>query len=91
MKGAYVTHNHPIGSDGDYSFSNKDINMFMSYGLQILRGIDEKFVYELNRNSVDIDEEFSVGKTDESSFRHNWVIKRAKSMGIGYRRWRRNE
>ena len=89
LRGASVTHNHPIGSSNEYSFSGDDINLFMKYNLKVLRGIDEKFVYELNRNALDIDEMFSVIDTDEFSSRHNKVIEKAEQLGIGYRRWKR--
>lgn len=34
-------------------FSADDIALFQKYKLAILRGIDEKYVYELNRNAAD--------------------------------------
>ena len=72
-----------------HSFSNKDLNLFIEYGLEILRGIDEKFIYELNRNPEDLDKMFSIAETDEFSVRHNMVIARAKRLNVGYRRWKR--
>ena len=45
--GAIVTHNHPKGSDNEYSFSDADLRLFLEYKLGRLRGIDEKFIYEL--------------------------------------------
>ncbi|MBR1729341.1 MAG: minor capsid protein [Selenomonadaceae bacterium] len=94
LKGAYVTHNHPIGSDGDYSFSNDDIRLFTNYGLSILRGIDEKFIYELNRNPIDLDiDNFTIddllNNADKFINRHVSVIDIAKKLCIGYRRWKR--
>ena len=94
LRGASVTHNHPIGSSNEYSFSKFDIDMFMNYGLKFLRGIDEKFVYELNRNASDLDmDNFSIedlmNNPAGSMSRHIAVIKKAKELGIGYRRWSR--
>ena len=33
LKGAYVMHNHPIGSVNDYTFSDDDIRLFEKYNL----------------------------------------------------------
>lgn len=90
LSGAIVTHNHPSDSAGEYSFSDDDISLFINYGLERLRGIDDKFVYELNRNPNDIDSgDFNIGDMmDGYSYLHFEVIKKAKAFGIGYRRWR---
>ncbi len=57
LRGAYVTHNHPVGSVNEYSFSEDDRSLFNKFELNRLRGIDERFVYELNRNPDDLDSE----------------------------------
>ena len=91
LKGAYVTHNHPIGSSNEYSFSSDDMKLFMDNNLRILRGIDEKYVYELSRQTTDVDEYASVEEllADEELSKHNDVIIFAETWGIGYRRWKR--
>ncbi|MBO5030752.1 MAG: minor capsid protein [Lachnospiraceae bacterium] len=89
LAGAVVTHNHPIGSCNEYSFSKNDINMFMDNNLEVLRGIDERYVYELNRNPGDIDPHVSLSEWDEYSTRHEEVISMAERLGIGYRRYPR--
>ena len=89
--GSYVTHNHPIGSDNEYSFSGNDIELFYKYNLAILRGVDERFAYELNRNPEDIDELMNIFEIDEYSARHNIVIGEAMERGYGYRRKEREE
>lgn len=89
LEGAFVTHNHPRGSDNEYSFSDLDIQLFMEQKLEILRGIDEKYIYELTRNSVNIDEHISLFELTEEDGRHEQVIEIAHQYGIGYRRWRR--
>ena len=62
LEDAYVTHNHPLG-ENDNTFSNDDFSNFEFFKMAILRGIDEKFVYELNRNPDDIDyEDLTTGK-----------------------------
>ena len=53
LRGAYITHNHPVGSDNEYTFSGDDERFFIKYKPAILRGIDEKFLYELNRNAAE--------------------------------------
>ncbi|MBQ9480101.1 MAG: hypothetical protein IJU71_11185 [Selenomonadaceae bacterium] len=90
LNGATVTHNHPRDSANEYSFSGNDIELFMSHSIERLRGIDERFVYELNRNPQDSD----VGSVtvedmaDGFGYRHFKVMEKAEELGIGYRRWR---
>ncbi len=88
LKGAIVTHNHPVGSDNEYSFSFKDRMLFTDYKLTRLRGIDERFIYEMNRNPADLDDE-TAAVADETFLAHFINIKHAKSFGYGYRRWLR--
>ena len=83
LRGASVTHNHPKDSDNEYSFSGSDIELFEKYELEVLRGVDEMFTYELNRNPEDIDELMSIFDIDEFSARHNMVIEEAMERGYG--------
>lgn len=48
LKGAYVTHNH-TANETEYSFSKEDRNLFLSEKIKLLRGIDDKYIYELSR------------------------------------------
>ena len=89
LRGAIVTHNHPKGSDNEYSFSNADENLFINFELARLRGIDERFVYEFNRNSEDIDAVVLLSEANEFNSRHSLVVELARKLGIGYRRWAR--
>jgi len=92
LKGAYVTHNHPAGSDNEYSFSNADVQLFHDYQLQVLRGIDECYVYELSRETTEVDEHVSLAElmlSDGDLARHEALIDIAKAQGLGYRRWKR--
>ena len=91
LRGAVVTHNHPVGSNNEWSFSNADIDLFTLYELSVLRGIDEKYVYELNRDAkvaenmptlADLLQDFELA-------RHAKVIEKARERGYGYRRWKR--
>ncbi len=67
------------------------MKLFMDNNLRILRGIDEKYVYELSRQTTDVDEYASVEEllADEELSKHNDVIIFAETWGIGYRRWKR--
>lgn len=89
LKGASVTHNHPIGSDNDYTFSTEDLSLFLRFKLSLLRGVDEKYVYELNRNVADIEEINWNDLESEQEDGHFAFIIEAKKRGLGYRRWQR--
>ena len=89
--GASVTHNHPIGSVNEYSFSDDDFELFTKFSLALLRGVDEKFIYELNRNANDIDELTTLEEILKAPAgtlsRHAEIIKKARVLNFGYRRW----
>lgn len=85
LKGAIITHNHPI-SETEYSFSNLDLQMFQNSGLSVLRGFDEKYIYELTRNSKDIEDEVTDWMNFEN-FQHSQIREKAAEYGIGYKRW----
>lgn len=92
LKGSYVTHNHPVGSSNEYSFSNDDVQLFMEYNLDTLRGIDEKYIYELTRELGDFEDYATIEELMESDgelARHQDVLQIAQELGIGYRRWKR--
>lgn len=92
LSGAYVTHNHPDGSNNEYSFSNADIQLFINSNLSVLRGIDSRYIYELTRNAEDVDEYMTIAElmsSEDDNARHENVISIARQYGIGYRRWRR--
>lgn len=89
LRGADMTHNHPKGSDNEYSFSFADIRMFSEWDLQTLRGVDHLFEYILDRNPRDIDNHILITEFDDYSSRHEEVISRAAMFGYGYRRKRR--
>lgn len=48
LKDSYMTHNHPM-NETRYSFSGYDISEFMSTNMQLLRGIDYKYIYEIEK------------------------------------------
>lgn len=86
LKGASLSHNH-IDAETLFSFSDDDLELFMEYELEVLRGCDSKYVYELTRNANDIDIEPANWSTDENYW-HTHAIVVAKEYGIGYRRWK---
>lgn len=86
LYGAIVSHNHPIEKT-EYTLSREDITLFKKYNLQVLRGCDEKYTYEMTRNSNEIDEIPSVWDSEEI-YHHAVFINVAKSNGFGYRRWK---
>lgn len=89
LRGAWVSHNH-TREETEYSFSDDDITLFREYDLTVLRGCDEKYTYELNRNADDIDDSDNVDWQSEEGFRHCKVVDIAKENSFGYRR-RKNE
>ena len=89
LSGAVISHNH-LDSKTEYSFSKEDISLFMNRNLSVLRGCDKKYVYELNRNAEDIDiVDSSIQYMTEENYKHAMVIESAKSLGVGYRRWKK--
>lgn len=92
LSGASITHNHPVNSVNEYSFSDYDINFFIENDLKILRGIDERYIYELSRVSFEVDDHATLDelmKSDGDLARHEHVIEIAQRLKIGYRRWQR--
>jgi len=86
LKGASVSHNHTINETA-FSFSKDDLRLFMEYGLDVLRGCDEKYTYEFNRHPAEIDEPMEDWMNFEN-YNHVNIIRLAKEYGIGYRRWK---
>ena len=89
LRGADMTHNHPKGSRNEWTFSQADRLLFYQWELNILRGVDELFEYEFNRNSEDVDEPLLITEFDDYSSQHQKIIDDAHSFGMGYRRRRR--
>ena len=79
LEGSTVTHNHPA-NETRYSFSHFDITEVLTYKLHRLRGVDEKYIYEiitsqdtLFGDTVNIQHEFT------STFRMEYLDKLFKS------------
>lgn len=92
LEGAIVTHNHPEGSNNEYSFSSLDLMLFNDYRIRTLRGVDERYIYEITRDYTEVDE--SIGlldmNEDGSDYMHNKVIEEARRNGVGYKRRRKD-
>lgn len=86
LTGAFVSHNHVKGIS-EYSFSNDDFDLFIAYSLKLLRGIDDKYEYELSNDYSDVPSEPEILTYEDSQ--HFMTIRSAESYGVGYRRWLR--
>ena len=86
LKGSSVSHNHPI-EETTYTFSGADVGLFLEYDLDVLRGCDELYTYEITRNVLDIDE-MPEDWMNEENFQHCAIIMKAQENGFGYRRWK---
>ena len=89
LYGADMTHNHPVGSRNEYTFSSNDVRLFEGYKLNSLRGIDERYIYELNHNPSTLDDSIPAQLLDEYSVQHEIMIDTAERRGYGYFRRRR--
>lgn len=89
LYGADMTHNHPVGSNNEYTFSSMDVRLFEKYKLNSLRGIDERYIYELNHNPATLDSPTPSELLDEYSVQHDIMIDKAERRGYGYFRRRR--
>ena len=85
--GTSVSHNHPI-EETMFSFSDADMNLFFEYDLELLRGCDEKYIYEQTRNADKIDD-YPLEWANEENYWHYVMITKAKKYNVGYRRWKR--
>ena len=90
---AHVTHNHPPNAlENENTFSDDDYDNFKNFKMARLHGIDEKFLYELNRNAKDNElagysllEIYNLGLDFEDY--HYAIMQKALTDGLGY--WRR--
>ena len=90
---AHVTHNHPPNAlENENTFSDDDYDNFKNFKMARLHGIDEKFLYELNRNAKDNElagysllEIYNLGLDFEDY--HYAIMQKALADGLGY--WRR--
>ena len=86
IRGSIISHFHPISST-EYSFSDTDRMLFFDYDLKCLRGKDDIYTYQMDRNIGSIDEIPEDGLRFED-YRHTLMIRDAKRFGFGYHRWK---
>lgn len=85
---AIVTHNHPK-EETNYSFDGTDRVFWNNHQeVKILRGIDYKYLYQLNRedNTVDVIALNSLDDITEYDYQHLQNIERAREYKYGYTR-----
>ena len=89
--GAAVTHIHPKDVTA-YSFSKDDVKLFLKYKLDLLRGKDVKYTYQLTNKPDDIDDDNDIPVFDLTVYdsQHVLIIDfiHEKRLNIGYRRWK---
>lgn len=88
LKDSIVIHNHP-SEETEYTFSPQDVDLFVERELKELYGIDEKYIYKLTRNSEETDSLENLEMNLENA-QHFQIIKLARSLRIGYRRYINN-
>lgn len=87
IRGSIITHNHPAEYT-EYSFSDLDCGLFEEFELQVLRGVDKRYGYELTRlhNEVDkLKSIFEIVVSDDEA-QHEMVKGWAAKRGYGYSR-----
>lgn len=85
---ASITHNH-LPNETSYSFSDADIRLFEKYKLSKLRGIDDKYVYELDRTKKpSINSPTFMDSLEDVTLEHLRLIQYAIDNDISYKRWK---
>ena len=86
--GSSITHNHPK-TETNYSFSPADIDLFDKYKLSKLRGVDDKYIYELDRNGKPILTQPTLNDIiEDNSIYHVQAIDYSIKNNISYKRWK---
>lgn len=86
--GSSITHNHSK-EETNYSFSPADINLFDKYNLGKLRGVDDKYIYELDRNDKPILTQPTLDDIiEDNSIYHIQAIDYSIKNNILYKRWK---
>jgi len=84
--GATISHNH-LATETSYSFSDVDFGLFTHYKLELLRGFDFKYAYELApRGVTNIDD---LDWQDYENYQHEVIIEKSINNRVKYRRWKR--
>lgn len=86
--GSSITHNHPK-TETNYSFSLADIDLFDKYKLSKLRGVDDKYIYELDRNGKPTLTQPTLNDIiEDNSIYHVQAIDYSIKNNISYKRWK---
>ena len=86
--GSSITHNHPK-AETSYSFSPADINLFDKYNLGKLRGVDDKYIYELDRNgNPTLTRPTLDDVIEDNSIYHIQAIDYSIKNNVSYMRWK---
>ena len=86
--GSSITHNHPK-AETSYSFSPADINLFDKYNLGKLRGVDDKYIYELDRNgNPTLTRPTLDDVIEDNSIYHIQAIDYSIKNNVSYTRWK---
>ena len=90
LRGAYVTHNHPY-EHTEYSFSDADFELFDEFELEVLRGVDDRYAYQLSRKELEVDiaPSFAEIQSSDDLMMHDRRINDANTWKVGYRRKKR--
>lgn len=89
LTGSYITHNHPE-NETEYTFSNADLEFFKENKIEYLRGIDNKYTYELSKSLFEMEElkDYQIEEIPDDYFYHYMFYLKAKEGGVSYRRTR---
>lgn len=87
LNNSIVTHNH-LNKYTTNSFSDADIRVFEKYNISILRGIDDKYTYELNRNKKPILKMPTNFMDSDYGLEHIKAIQYAIENDVYYMRWK---
>ena len=88
IMGSSITHNHPK-TETNYSFSSADIRLFEKYKLSKLIGIDDKYIYELDKNKKPSLKNPSFDDdVEDITLEHLRLIQYAIDNNISYKRWK---
>ena len=87
LKNSIVTHNH-LPKYTSNSFSRADANLFEKYNLKILRGVDNDYTYELNKNKKAILSMPDDFWNDDYGIEHLKNIQFALENNVCYMRWK---
>lgn len=84
LRGSIVSHNHPE-EETEYSFSSRDVSLFLNYDIAELYGCDVKYNYRMSRKDLSVDE-FPTNWNIFENMCHGLRIRDAHNYKFGYQR-----